>query len=95
MKKIVVIEGQDLIDISLSAFGTPEAVFDIALANDKSITDQLFPGEVLILPEYPTENNVVFEYYSEHNVVVATNSRSCQNPYYQPGFVVEDYISCN
>ena len=68
--EIKVLNGQSLFDIAIQAAGTVEAVFDIALANGISITDDLEPGTVLVVPA--VLNRQVAEYYRVNNIRPAT-----------------------
>ena len=49
--KTVVQAGQTLLDIAVQEYGTIEAVFMLAKANDMSITDSLQAGQQIEIPE--------------------------------------------
>ena len=68
--EIKVLNGQSLFDIAIQAAGSVEAVFDIALANGISITDDLEPGTVLVVPA--VLNRQMAEYYRINNIRPAT-----------------------
>lgn len=46
-----VIAHQNLLDIAVQELGSVEAVFELAVLNNKSVTSDLTAGEVLQLPE--------------------------------------------
>lgn len=47
MKKVITIQKQNIIDISIQEMGTIEGVFELALTNGVSLTDLLDGGMVL------------------------------------------------
>ncbi len=51
MKTVTVLNNQSLWDISVQEYGTVEAVFELAMANDMGVTDLLTAGQELLLPE--------------------------------------------
>ena len=51
--KVVVLDGQSLVDISIQVYGSAEGVFNLAHENGLEVTDILKPGQVL---EYSTGN---------------------------------------
>ena len=60
--EIVVLNNQTILDISIRYFGTADAAFDIATLNKLSITDELVPGQIVVLPEdeYGEQETVLF-----------------------------------
>lgn len=51
MQTIIALEHQTIIDISVRYFGTAEAAPDIAILNSLNVTDDLVPGQKILLPE--------------------------------------------
>ena len=51
MRTIIAIPNQSLPDIAIQELGSIEAVFDIAVANNLSVTQNLLPGQEIIIPE--------------------------------------------
>ena len=51
--KVVALDGQSLVDISIQVYGSAEGVFILARENGLEVTDVLKPGQVL---EYSTGN---------------------------------------
>jgi hypothetical protein len=47
---IIVLNNQSLLDLAIQHFGDATAAFDIALANDLSITDEIVAGAKYFLP---------------------------------------------
>jgi hypothetical protein len=68
--EVKVLNGQSLFDIAIQAAGSIEAVFDIALANGISITDELQPGTVLVIPA--VLNRRIADYYRVNDIHPAT-----------------------
>lgn len=72
---MIVIEGQDLWDITLMATGHAEGIVALALANDKSITDELDIGEVIVTEGVPVIDVDVVAYYRRHRVRPSTAAK--------------------
>ena len=66
------IENQNLWDLALRATGHAEGVVALALANDKSITDELDAGDELSKEGVAVIDVDVVEYYRRHQVRPAT-----------------------
>lgn len=75
MKKILTIDRQNLLDISMQGYGNATAVFLIALHNGISITEELTPGGSLEIPKHPeaTDTEVV-QYYQNFKVQSVTEN---------------------
>ena len=65
-----VLEGQTLPDIATQYLGSADAVYDLALLNGISITDDLEAGRDLLLP--PVVNADVVAYYKNKGICPAT-----------------------
>ncbi len=70
MRKVIVLDRQNIFDIAIHHCGSAEAAFAIAVLNAKSITDDLVAGEVLQLPT--VANRAVAEYYTNNKLQPAT-----------------------
>ena len=66
MAQILVLEGQSLFDLALQKGGSIEAVFDFAVNNQLSITDDLHPGMGLLPPA--TKIRQIVDYYTTHGL---------------------------
>jgi len=55
MRTIEVSEGQTLLDIAVQYCGTADAQFDIAALNGIEVTDDLVPGQELLVPDTEIE----------------------------------------
>ena len=73
--KTVVQAGQTLLDIAVQEYGTIEAVFMLAKANDMSITDSLQAGQQIEIPE-KVYNSELADYCRRNSVCPAT-SETC------------------
>lgn len=73
MRTVSVIANQNLADIAVQEFGSIDAVFDIALANDISITSSLSPGTTLLIPEVSYEVEIA-QYFKGINKKISTNT---------------------
>ncbi len=74
--KITIIDKQNLLDIALQASGTIESVFEIALQNQVSITDEVAPGVGLMIPDGLIQNKDVLNYYIQQTILPATGSNN-------------------
>lgn len=70
MAQIVVLEGQSLFDLALQKGGSIEAVFDFAVKNEISITDDITPGIGLLPPD--AKSKQIVDYYSKHSLKPGT-----------------------
>lgn len=70
MATAIVQQGQSLMDISIEKCGSVTALFELALANGLSITDDVEVGTTLQLP-IPT-NAAVKQYFENKGIVPAT-----------------------
>ncbi|MDD3685927.1 MAG: hypothetical protein PHE56_04080 [Bacteroidales bacterium] len=59
------LSGQTLLDISVQETGTVESVFDIAIKNDLSITDDIEAGYDLFVDQI-VDNAIVVDYRAEN-----------------------------
>ena len=70
--KVTVKNRQNLWDVCLQHTGTIEGAFDLALANELSLTDDLAAGQLLEVPDQIERDVERYNYYQEHGVVPAT-----------------------
>lgn len=68
--KVLVQQGQSLLDIALQTTGSAEAAFDLALKNGLSITDDLSAGDELLTTDL--FNKHIKSYYDNRNIKPAT-----------------------
>ncbi|MFD2566070.1 hypothetical protein [Pseudotenacibaculum haliotis] len=71
---IITIHSQNLLDISTQESGSIEAVFDHALLNDLSITDQLEVGSSLEAAQSEHANSDITAYYKQRIIKPATGA---------------------
>lgn len=69
---ISVIENQSLLDIAVQEDGSVLTAFEWALINGLSITDDLAPGQKLLVPNPIFRNADVADYFKGKNQMVAT-----------------------
>lgn len=65
MRSINVKQGQDLFAVAIQERGNVLFAFDIARANNMAVTDPLFPGEIILIPEPGTYKATVTEFAEE------------------------------
>jgi hypothetical protein len=65
-----VLSGQTIFDISIQSCGGIEAAFDLAMLNGLNPTDDLVPGQELLLPD--VVNSDVQQYFQNKNIHPAT-----------------------
>lgn len=70
--KVKVLHNQSLFDIAIMYFGTANAVFEIALLNNISVTEVLHAGLELLLPNTDYGFNEVVNYYRSNRIAPAT-----------------------
>lgn len=71
---ITVIENQSLLDISIQENGSILSVFDLAVINQISITDELVPGQKIKPMKSITDNDEISNYFKNRNQMIATNN---------------------
>lgn len=70
MSKITVTSRQNLLDIAIQHGGSLEAVFEMAMTNNRSITDDLNTGEELEAPAMMDQKTV--QHFAVNNLQPAT-----------------------
>jgi hypothetical protein len=70
--KVSAIENQSVMDLSTQEHLSVEHSFDISVANNWSLTNNLTPGEVYIIPESDLEKVTNSNYFKNANYKVAT-----------------------
>lgn len=71
--KTIILHNQSLLDIAIQHTGTAENAFDLALANNRSITDDLEAGESIGLTAYGIQQNKdILSYYQAKKLQPAT-----------------------
>jgi hypothetical protein len=70
--QITALNNQSLLDVAIRHCGTVEAVVDIAILNNISITDDLVPGQLIALAVKDYGNQEVINYFSGNKIDPAT-----------------------
>ncbi|GIM53762.1 hypothetical protein [Capnocytophaga cynodegmi] len=70
--KVIVLHNQSLLDTCLQHTGTIESLFDLALANDLSVTDDLTAGQGFEIPNNVEKDKDILNYYTAKNIQPAT-----------------------
>lgn len=70
--QIIALNNQTLSDIAVRHCGTIEAVADIAILNNISITDNPAPGQIITLPNKDYGYQEVINYFRENKTDPAT-----------------------
>lgn len=71
--KAIILHNQSLLDLAIQHTGTAENAFDLALQNNRSITDDLEAGESIELTAYGIQQNKdILSYYQSKNIQPAT-----------------------
>lgn len=65
---------QSMADLAINAAGTLEALWQIAAANNASVSDQAQMGTDYLLPDGMTTDPTSLNYYAANGVVAATIS---------------------
>lgn len=72
MNSTLIIQSQSLLDISIQEYGTPLALLMIAFENGLSVTDELEPGQTILLPVFDQTKVDVAAYYSKKSIWPST-----------------------
>lgn len=70
--KVTVLHNQSLLDVCLQHTGTIQGIFELAMANDLSITDDVQAGAVLQLSEGIKTDKDILNYYRTKAIQPAT-----------------------
>ena len=70
--KIVALNNQTLLDIAIQEYGTVEAVFELALANDISVHAEMQVGMKYDIPN-STKNIEILNYYQKQQIKPSTD----------------------
>ena len=68
---ITVLHNQSLLDLALQHTGDIERIFELAVLNEKSVTDDMTAGASLLV-EATTTNKDILAYYTAKNIQPAT-----------------------
>jgi hypothetical protein len=79
MKTVKVLNGQTMLDIALQELGDVERASEVAVLNDRPITDDLVAGEELSVPAYDTSKRTLVQMLSARGF----RPRSGTNPFTQ------------
>ncbi|MEO7977782.1 hypothetical protein [Flavobacterium sp.] len=72
---INIIENQSFLDVAIQEQGSALTAFELAIKNGFSITDDLLPGDSLVLPISNLENTGVANYFKGKRQMVACGSK--------------------
>jgi hypothetical protein len=70
--QITTLNSQSLLDVAIRHCGTVQAVVDIAILNNISITADLVPGQLIELPSKDYGNQEVINFFVINNIDPAT-----------------------
>ena len=70
--QVVVLHNQSLLDLALQHTGTIESIFELAMLNNLSITDDVLAGKILTIPTESFTNNDILTYYIAKKIQPAT-----------------------
>lgn len=70
--KAIVLHNQSLLDTCLQHTGTIESLFDLALVNGLSVTDDLKAGQAFEVPNNIQKDKDILNYYTAKNIQPAT-----------------------
>lgn len=72
--KVRVLSNQTLTDIAIQVYGSAEGVFFLAQENGLSVTDDLTPGQLLVLSPNPLADKKIVQYYADNGICPATSA---------------------
>lgn len=76
MEKIIITEGQTLIDLAVRIYGSAESVFDLAFQNGLSVSDTLKAGTQISYDPKMISNKTMVDYMRKNTLEPATGSKS-------------------
>lgn len=83
--EIIVLHHQSLLDLAIQHTGVVENAFDLALANNRSLTDELAAGDWLIANSQELKTNKdILSYYQAKKLQPATGVSHTGNQINQP-----------
>lgn len=74
-----ILHNQSILDIAIQHTGHVQNAFAIAVANGKSVSDDLFAGDDLIIPQTVLISSDIVSYYSAKNIQPATGLTVTEN----------------
>lgn len=77
--KVIVLNNQSILDVSIQHTGTVENSFAIAIANGLSVSNQLTSGISIEIPDDLQKNNDVLNYYTAKQIQPASGLTIEQN----------------
>ena len=80
MKEMQIFNKQSLFDLSIQNYGTIEAIIDLALENNLSVTDELQTGDLVNVPQLGTARLSIVSYYKRNQIKPATGFTAVDNP---------------
>ena len=69
---ITVLHNQSVLDLAVQVYGTADAAFHLAKANEISVTEMLVPGTILDTPEFEDAVPEVVNFFMAKNIKPAT-----------------------
>jgi capsid protein len=82
---ITVIDNQSFLDVAVQESGSVFAAFDLALANRKSVTDALAPGDRLVEVASDYSSRDLASYFKGKRQMIATADAVADFEYELPG----------
>ena len=75
MKEVKVISDQNIIDFTIQYTGSSEGLFSILeLNSDLGVNSTLKVGDIIVIPDDPTDVNNL-KYYEKNDIVVTTGEK--------------------
>ena len=74
MKTTSIQPNQSLLDMALMACGTLEGAMHIMAANEESITADVAPGVMYIIPSDVPSDNYSLQYLQQNNIIIGTRA---------------------
>lgn len=70
--QVTALHNQTLLDVAIRHCGTVQAVADIAILNNISITDDLIAGQFILIPQKDYGNQEVINYFISNKIEPAS-----------------------
>lgn len=84
-KQITILENQRVIDIAMQELGDVEMIFDLALLNGVSVTDDLSAGTLFTVPDFDKTKRATVNLFLKKGVEPASADATITRPSLPPG----------
>lgn len=74
MKKVTVLEGQNILDICLQEYGSVEGLVQLAKDNNMRVDADLYTGQVLLIDETKIVDSRIVAHFAKNKIKINTGA---------------------